>query len=143
MIKKRVLLHLVVIFVLGLIPLLWLKDSQVILGHDSGLPFDPINHFIDRWYLWSTHFGFGIDLNNGLIGSVFIIHGLETLLSFLGLSLQNVERIEFIFWFTLPGLMMYFLTYKIWPQKKYLPLIAAIIYMINFYLLQGWFAPER
>jgi hypothetical protein len=143
MINKRILLQVAVIVLLGLLPLLWFPDGKVILGHDSGLPFDPLAHFVDRLYLWSTHFGLGIDLDNGLLGSVFVIHGLETFLGVLGFSLQNVEKIEFIFWFVLPGLSMYYVAYKIWPDKKYLPLIAALIYMINYYLLQAWFAPER
>lgn len=143
MMRKRHIFQLIIILIIGFIPFLWFPNGTLILGHDSGLPFDPIVHFRDRLFLWSTHYSLGIDLNNGLLGSVFLIHGLETLLSLIGFSLQNVEKIEFAFWFVLPGVTMYYVAYKMWPDKKYLPLIAALIYMINYYLLQGWFAPER
>ncbi|OGK39909.1 hypothetical protein A3A74_05495 [Candidatus Roizmanbacteria bacterium RIFCSPLOWO2_01_FULL_35_13] len=140
--KKRLLIDFLIIFALGLLPLLWFRDNQIILGHDSGLPFDPIAHFVDRLYLWSQHFGLGVDLNTGLMGAI-LIHGIEALITKIGFSLQYQEKIQFIFWFTLPGITMYIAARKFWPEKRYLPIIAAIIYMLNFYLLQGWLVAER
>ena len=122
--------------------MLWFKDGTVILGHDSGLPLDPITHFIDRFYVWSQRFGIGTDQSYALLGA-FFIHGFEAFLSFLGLSMQLEQKVQFIVWFTLPGLSMYFFVHKIWPEKRYLPLIASIIYMINYYLMQAWFIAER
>jgi hypothetical protein len=141
--KRKHIISFLIIILLGFIPLLWFQPGKTIIGHDSGLPFDPIVHFQDRLYLWSTHFGFGADLNNGLVGSVFVIHGMEALLRIIGFSVQNVEKLNFIFWFVLPGITMYYAARKLWPEKQYLPIFAAAIYMINYYLLQGWFAAER
>lgn len=140
--KRRILIQLGIIFLIGLIPLLWFKGSTVILGHDSGLPLDPLTHFVDRFYVWSQRFGIGTDQSYALLGA-FFIHGLEALFTFLGISLQLGQKLQFIFWFTLPGFAMYFFVYKIWPEKKYMPLIAALVYMINYYLIQAWFIAER
>lgn len=140
--NKQVAFDSFIIFMVGLIPLLWFKGDTVILGHDAGLSFQPITHFIDRLHIWSQRFGIGTDQSPALLGA-FLIHGIEAFLSWVGFSLQTQQKIQFIFWFTLPGFAMYFFAGKIWPNKRYLPIIASIIYMVNFYLLQGWFIAER
>ncbi|GEM_PF-1604311 len=140
--RKRILFDLIIIFLLGLLPLLWLKDGSIILGHDTGLSLDPVVHFMDRLHVWSQRFSIGTDQSAALLGA-FFIHGFESFLSWIGFSLRSGQIIQFVFWFTLPGLSMYFFAYKIWHEKKYLPLIASVIYMLNFYLIQGWFIAER
>ncbi len=140
--KKRIILDLALIFILGLIPLLWLPNGTIILGHDAGLTLDPVANFLDRLYVWTQRFGIGTDQSFALLGA-FFIHGLEALLAYIGLDLHWGQIIQFIFWFVLPGLTMYFLVYKLWPERRYLPLIASVIYMINYYLIQAWFIAER
>ena len=140
--KKRIIFDLIIIFILGLIPVLWLKDNTVLLGHDAGMALNPVVHFLDRLHVWSQRFSIGTDQSAALLGA-FLIHSFEAFLAWLGLSLHTGQIIQFIFWFTTPGLSMYFFAHKIWPEKKYLPLIASVIYMINFYLIQGWFIAER
>lgn len=140
--RKRILFDLIIIVLLGTLPILWLKDGSVLLGHDAGLALDPIMHFSDRLYVWSQRFSIGTDQSAALLGA-FFIHGFEAMLAWLGFSLHWGQIVQFIFWFTMPGLTMYFFAYKIWSEKKYLPLIASVIYMLNFYLIQGWFIAER
>lgn len=140
--KKRIVIDIVIIFILGLLPFLWLRDGSVLLGHDAGLALDPLMHFFDRVHVWSQRFSLGTDQNGALLGA-FVIHGLEALLAYLGLNLHWGQIVQFVFWFTLPGLAMYYVAFKLFPDKKYLPLIASVIYMLNFYLLQGWFIAER
>lgn len=140
--KKRIFFDLVIICLLGLIPILWFRDGTVLLGHDAGLALDPIVHFLDRLHIWSQRFSIGTDQSAALLGA-FFIHSFEAFLAWLGFSLHWGQIIQFIFWFTLPGLAMYFVAYKMFPDKKYLPLIAAIIYQLNYYILQGWFIAER
>lgn len=140
--KKTTRLHLLIILIVGLLPLLWFKESTLIFGHDAGIPFEPSVHFLDRFHVWSQRFGIGTDQSAALLGA-FFIHGLEYLLNQLPISLQIQQKIQFVFWFTLPGLTMYFFTSRIWPGKKYLALVSSIIYMLNYFLLQGWFIAER
>ncbi|MBI4091590.1 MAG: DUF3367 domain-containing protein [Candidatus Levybacteria bacterium] len=140
--KKRIIIDLAIIFIIGLLPILWLPGDSVLLGHDAGLAIDPLMHFLDRIHVWSQRFSLGTDQNGALLGA-FLIHGFEALLAYLGLNLHFGQIVQFIFWFTLPGLAMYFFAASSFRDKKYLPLIASIIYMLNFYLLQGWFIAER
>jgi hypothetical protein len=140
--KKRIIRDIVIICIVGLLPLLWLNNNSVLLGHDAGLALDPLMHFLDRIHVWSQRFSIGTDQNGALLGA-FFIHGFEALLTYLGFNLHWGQLIQFIFWFTLPGLSMYFFAYKMFSDKRYLPLIASIIYMLNFYILQGWFVAER
>lgn len=142
--RRRVFLQLAFLFLLGLIPFLWFKNGYIITGHDSGLPLDPIAQFSDRLFAWTQRFGLGLDQSGVFyLPGAFFLNATEALPSLLGLSLQMVQKIEFSFWFVLPGLTMYFFANRIWPDKKYLPFIASLIYMINYYLIQGWFVAER
>src|SRR3990167_10799137 len=100
--KKRVLIDIAIIFILGFLPLLWLTDNSVLLGHDAGLALDPLMHFLDRIHVWSQRFSIGTDQNGALLGA-FFIHGFEALLAWLGLNLHWGQLIQFIFWFTVPG----------------------------------------
>jgi hypothetical protein len=140
--RKRVLLDLVIIFLIGLLPILWLPGETMLFGHDAGYPFDPITHFQDRFSVWSQRLGIGTDQSYGLLGAL-PIHGLQAFLVWIGLSFKTAQLVDFIFWFALPGFTMYFFAYKMWPEKRYLPLISALVYMINFYLLQAWFVSEQ
>lgn len=140
--KKRLYIDLLVIFLLSLLPLLWLPDGKLLLGHDAGIPFDPVTHFLDRLSVWSQRIGIGSDQSYGLLGAIFI-HGIEAFLIWIGFSIEAQQRIQFIIWLGLPALTMYFMGRKLFPSKKYLPIIASLIYMLNFYLIQAWFVAER
>ena len=112
------------------------------MGHDAGLTLTPVGNFLDRLYVWTQRFGIGTDQSFALLGA-FLIHGIEAFLAWIGFSLAVQQKIQFVFWFVLPGLTMYYLIYKLWPERRYLPLIASIVYMINYYLIQAWFIAER
>ncbi len=139
--NKQIVFEILIIFILGLMPLLWLSGNQVILGHDAGLTLNPVEHFWDRLFLWTRRFGFGADQTYATAG--FFIHGFEALVSSFGLSLQTAQKVVFVFYFVLPGLTMYYFTRSIFQNRKYLPLIASVLFMINHFLLQGWFVVER
>lgn len=141
--NKKTLIELLVILVLGLIPSLWFRGNEVILGHDAGLTLAPVTHFLDRLYTWTERFGFGNDQTNAIPG--FFIHGLEAFIGILGFNVQQNQIITFIFWFMLPGLSMYYFTRNIEKRYKlsFFALPASLFYMFNHFLLQGWFIAER
>ena len=141
--KKRQIIDIIIILVLGATPLLWLHDNQLILGHDAGLTLSPIPHFLDRLYAWTERFSFGSDQAYAMAG--FFIHGLEALVSYLGFGLQEGQKIIFVFWFLLPGLTMYYFGTRLSKKLnlEYFALPASALYMFNHFLLQGWFVAER
>jgi hypothetical protein len=142
--RKEHLIFIAILLLLGLTPLLWFHHaSDLILGHDSGLTLFPISHFLDRLYIWTDRYGFGLDQSFALPG--FMIHGLEALVSSFGFNIQTVQKIIFIFWLVLPGLAMYLFASSLEKEYKlkYVALPASILYMFNFFILQGWFIAER
>lgn len=137
-------LEILFLLIVGLIPLLWYKSGYFGLGHDMGFPLAPVDHFLDRLYTWTDRLGpFGSNSVQVLPG-VFI-HGLEALLSVVGLSLLNVQKITFIFWFVLPGITMYTLLHYLHPKQNDYPvrIFGSLFYMMNHYLLQAWIIAER
>ena len=139
--KLAIIFDLLVIFALALLPFNWLKDGQLILGHDAGIPLNPLEHFKDRLFVWTNIWGIGNDQGFAL-GALFF-HGLEGLTEFLGFSLQRGQQLTFVFWLLLPGLTMYYFTRSFFSTRRYLPLIASVFFMLNHFLLQGWFIVER
>lgn len=140
---RRRVFEIAFIIAIGFIPFLWFRGNEVILGHDAGLPLSPLQHFIDRLYTWTVRFGFGNDQTYALPG--IFIHGLEALLSYSGFNLQQMQKISFVFWFVLPGLSMYYLASRIEERMRiqFLSFFSSVFYMINHFLLQGWFVAER
>ena len=140
---QRKHIEIIIILLLGVTPLLWFDGSKVVLGHDAGLTISPVSHFFDRLNLWTERFGLGTDQTYAVPG--FFIHGFEALVGNFVVNLQLFQKIIFSFWFLLPGLTMYYFARKI--EKNYnlnfFALPAALLYMFNHFLLQGWFIAER
>ena len=141
---KKIWIEILVILFLGLTPLLWYGPGTIALGHDMGFPLAPVDHFLDRLYMWTQRVGgFGSDQSDGTSG--FFIHGLEALLSESGLSLVVTQQISFIFWFIAPALGMYFLLSTLFPKEsqRVTRLAGTVLYMFNHFFLQAWFIAER
>jgi len=139
--SKRTVFDVLIICLLGLMPLFWLRGQEIILGHDAGLTLSPVSHFTDRLFVWTERLGIGSDQSYALPG--FFIHGLEAFWFILTNSLQQAQKITFIFWLVLPGFTMYYFTRSVFPTRRYLPLISSVFFMLNHFLLQGWFVVER
>lgn len=143
MFKNSRIIGLVIIALISLLPILWFSSTQIILGHDAGLTLSPLSHFYDRLFAWTVRFGIGNDQTYALPG--FFIHGFEALVASFGFSNTFVQKITFIFWFGLPGFTMYYLASNLERkyEVKFFALPAAVIYMVNHFVLQGWFVAER
>lgn len=141
--RRQILFDLLFIIAVGLIPFFWFRGKEVILGHDAGLTLSPVSHLLDRLYAWTERFGFGNDQTYAIPG--FFIHGLEAIVALLGFDLQATQKLVFIFWFLLPGLTMYYFAWSLSKRLdlKYFALPVSIFYMLNHFLLQGWFVAER
>ncbi|OGM19025.1 hypothetical protein A2686_04500 [Candidatus Woesebacteria bacterium RIFCSPHIGHO2_01_FULL_38_10] len=143
-VKHLFLIELAVIFILGLIPLLWYRQGFLVFGHDVGYYLDPRANFKDNFYTWSNRTSSFGSVQTITLSSVFI-YALEAFISFLGFGLIDTQKIIFIFWFTLPGITMYLMLKSFNPDKRNYStrLMGSIFYMMNHFLLQGWFIAER
>ena len=131
------------ILLFGLIPLLWFSQGYLAAGHDMSYPLAPIDFWLDRLFVWTDRIGsFGSNQTDAIPG--IFIHGLQALFYYLTGSLQLAQKLDFIFWFTLPGITMYVLLRSLHPKKEdYLIRISgSLFYMLNHYLLQGWIIAE-
>lgn len=141
--KQSKLFEVMLLLFLSLTPLLWLKDNQIILGHDSGFRLDPVQHLINLFYSWDPSSNFGTDWSwfKG-----FIITQLpETLFISLARSFTIGQQLTFIFWFFCIGVSMYIFINSFFKEKDYwfFRIFASTFYMYNFFLLQAWFIAER
>jgi hypothetical protein len=139
MTKRQVVTDLIIIFLLGLVVLLWYPGKDfLVVGHDVGYPLNPLNFFKDLFFVWTQNIGLGTERATG--PSAILIHSIEVIFSWLSGSIYWGQRLVFIFWFILPGFFMYAWVYSIPTFKKYrfMPLIASIFYMFNHFQIQGW-----
>jgi len=141
--KHSKLFEIILIFFLSLTPLLWLKDSQIILGHDSGFRFDPIQHLINLFYSWDPSNSFGADWF--WFKGFLITQAPEALFISLTKSFVIGQRITFIFWFFCIGISMYVFINAFFKEKEhwFFRVFGSLFYMYNFFLLQAWFIVER
>lgn len=144
-VKSTFIREVTILFIIGLIPLIWFtSSSQLVIGHDSGFPLDPVSWTEARIHTWSDVSNFGSDSSISL-GSLFI-HAPEYLLSKAGVDIYTTQRVTFIFWSVCIALSMYALLYFITSSdQKYtaLRLSASTFYLVNYYVLQAWFIAER
>ncbi|MCZ7355903.1 MAG: hypothetical protein O8C66_09035 [Candidatus Methanoperedens sp.] len=132
--------ELMLIILLGLTPLLWFK-GYLIASADVDFPFNPLQRFIQRLYVWNTGILGGTDRSSDISAEFFT--SLQALFhNILGFDLITTEKLTFIFWFTLSGLSMYFLMSQLINHReikeRIMRITAVIFYMFNFYQVYAW-----
>ena len=139
---KRIIFDILFLLLLSLTPFLWLKQGEIIAGHDSGLPLSPYVHWQDRLNTWTNRYDGGKDQSFALAG--FFIHGYEALLDTTSLTLTQQQIIQFSTYFFLIGLSMYLMFITLFEKEyHHFAIIAAVAYQINHFVLQAWFIAER
>lgn len=132
------LFDVLLLLLIGLIPYLWFPEGAMVTGHDAGYPINIIETFKDRLYTWNTVESFGRD-NTVNVGAI-PIHAIEAGWHIAGLSLYDAQKMTFICWFWIILFSMYYfaLTLRQSIPYRFFPLIAAVLYGVNFYLLALW-----
>lgn len=141
--KNFKFLEVLFLFLLSLTPLLWLKDGQIILGHDSGFRINPIQYLVSLFYSWDPTSNFGQD--SSLYKGFLITQAPEAFFTALTRSLTVGQELTFILWFFLMGCSMYIFINAFFSEKKFwiFRIFGSTFYMFNFFLLQAWFIVER
>ena len=140
---NRYWLEIIFILLVGLVPLLWFKEGYLAAGHDMSYPLAPIDFWLDRLFVWTDRIGsFGSNQTDAIPG--IFIHGLQALFYYVTGSLQLAQKLDFIFWFALPGITMYILLRSLHSKKEeyIIRISGSLFYMLNHYLLQGWIIAE-
>lgn len=132
-----------ILFIFSLTPLLWLRNSAMILGHDSGFRLNFIQHLRNLWYAWYPNTNWGIDWS--LYPGFILVQLPEVIASALTGSVIWGQRIALVYWFYLIGLSAYCFARYFFYDKKYsiLELVVPVFWMYNFYILNGWAIAER
>lgn len=143
--NKVIISEILILIIIGLTPLLWFSGkNDIVIGHDSGFPLEPIEWTENRFHTWNSSEGWGKD-NSMSLGTV-VIHLPEYIPNKLGFDIYTSQKIAFIFWsqmivFSMYGLLMFITK----GDNKYAVarISSSSIYLINYYTLQAWFIAER
>ncbi len=141
--KHSRVIELLLLFLLCLIPVLWLRDGKTVMGHDAGFRLQPLEHLQNLYYSWDASSNFGNDwsLFKGFIVTQFP----EALFTVITRSFYYGQVATFIFWFFSMAASMYIVVSHFFSEKKYwfLRLFCPLFYVYNFFILQAWFIVER
>ncbi len=137
--RRTMWCELAFLVVLGSVVFTWFTPGHLILAEDIAVPFGP-QQWIGKLHAWTRLINTGSDYNISDFAGLFF-HGLQAALRTLGQSLTMAQRLQFYFWFLLPGLAMYFLmTILVKPDGggRVARLTAAVFYMFNLHLEPIW-----
>lgn len=128
---------LLAVVIWGFTPLLWFQSGQLIATADLFLPITPAD-WHSQLYLWNSRFGTGAEWMTG--PSALLSTGLTAAVMALGGSERLAQQTDFVLWFLLPGLTMWWLLRQVWPDRRFdvARLIAVNLYMFNLFLEALW-----
>lgn len=141
--SKQKIIEVFLLFLLSLPPLIWLWDRSIILGHDSGFRLKYLDYYRDLFFSWNPYVGFGADLS---LNKGFLLTQLpETFFIYVFQDINTGQIISSIFWFFMIGFSMYLFTKSLFSKSEQWPIriFSSLLYMYNFFVLQGWFISER
>lgn len=143
-VKYSAFLEILTLVLLSLVPLLWFKSGQVVVGLDSGYAVDYLKYFDQRIYTWFASQNFGVDFS-AEVGVLPFNSGVPALVSRLGVPTLNVQQVVFVFWFFLILLSMYLFTRYLFPEpsKWFIRISACILYAFNLHLYSFWLQGEQ
>ena len=129
-----------IIFLLGLSPLLWFQPGQIINGGDMNLAINPADFAYRLLHTWDNRDFAGLDNSQSI--PLFFPYALSfTLFQYFGFSLPTIQKIWFILIFVLSGFSMYYLVFSL-TKNRFAGFISAIFFMYNIPKVDRWFAGD-
>jgi len=128
--------NILIMFLLGIIPLLWFRDAPLIAGADFEFTFSPSESFRGSSYTWDEVRYAGWDQSQVSILKLPYYLFLSALSS-VGIPLDIVEKIVFAALFVLPGLSMFYLSLILFKDNLS-RLLSSLFYTLNLYTLIHW-----
>ena len=134
--NKLTAIAITVLFIAGLVPLLWLKPDFIISNGDNiPLFLNPHKTLTLATAMWSPDYlGFA---NPTPAYTLYTFLG--SFLVSIGLSVGLVQILLQVFLFMGAGFSMYFFSRTLYPNHKIAPLFAAFFYLFNFFILESRF----
>ena len=121
----------------GLTPLTWFRPGHLITTTDLFLPTTPADWY-SQLFVWNPRFGTGAEYMTG--PSALISNGLTAAVIALGGAERLAQQVDFVVWFLLPGLTMWWLLRQLLPDRRHwiVHLVAVNVYMFNLFLEAMW-----
>lgn len=134
--RKLTALGIIILFVVGLVPILWLHPGFIISNGDNIPPSLNANKaFSSSANMWSPDYlGYASPNSAYFIDTYF-----AAFLGILGLSVGVIQIIIQILLYMGAGFSMYLFSKTIYPDHKIAPFFAAFFYMFNFFVLNSRF----
>lgn len=129
---------LLIIFLLGLTPVIWFynKGDALISGVDINFPLAPVLWLQRRFFVWNDITNGGVDFSSSTAGLFF--HLVQVILYQLGLGLQGVQLASLIFWFLLVVFSSWFLARVLFPKASLVQILFVVLYSFNIFLFNTW-----
>lgn len=135
--KKESYIIGILLILFGLTPLLWYRAPGFIISGDM-LPPLTWEQFCNKFFSWDERMGAGCEAL--LHFSALFFYFLEAVFTTLFQNLVVAQKAEFIFWFLMPGLSIYYFLGVILQGegKRWGRLVGTVFYMMNLYLEPVW-----
>jgi hypothetical protein len=136
--KVAVLTDAVILFILGLTPLLWFKPGYSVNGPDVSFPLNPAMFFYNRLFTWNHINGTG-SASAINITSIFF-HFIQFVFFKLSNSIFFTQRASYCFWFLAICVSMYYFMSVIQRDKpnRLQRFIAVLFYAFNPLVFNIW-----
>jgi len=125
------------ILLLGLIPLNWFIPGHLITGSDLDFPTNPKARFVERLFVLNPIVRGGANESHNFTTLVFC--GVEAFFHSFTSNIILVEKLTFVFWFTLMGFSIFTATRLLFgKEKKVLQISAVVLWLFSFYQFYAW-----
>lgn len=128
----------IVLILMSLTPIIWYigKSGYLVNGVDTNFPLDPTVWTIRRLFLWNDVPNAGVDHSSSIAGTFF--HLVQLIPFLIGVSLQNIQTISFIFWFSLIVYFSYLFSKTIFKDSKLAQILFVDLYTFNIFAFNAW-----
>lgn len=128
---------LLIIFLFGLVPLVWFRQGLIIAGGDNSTYLDPSASLYNYSYAWFDKVDAGMPSLER--PKVFPFSSFWYVGKNIGFSLVNIQRLWVVLHFMLPGFFMYLLILRLYKSSgknsAVAGLIGATLYMFNYLVM--------
>ncbi len=136
--KKKLFQDLIIVFILGLVPLLWFKSGCIINGPDVCFPLAPVRFFINRFFTWNHLNNTGLSSASNI--TTIFFHGIQAFFYWISSSLFLTQKASYCFWFTAICLSMYYFISVIQKENpnRLQRFVAVLVYAFNPFVFNIW-----